>query len=384
MLRYCCRLFLLPAIFVLSFACRVSAIQKSENDSSDVNTIMNLTYNCQFDDALKFVNDATVNEPASVKWDFFRSFVLWQKIIFLDSAGVSDQSVEAAFINSVNDVINVTESRLSQNPSDTNALFYGGFALGYLAKFDAAKGDKWKAAQEGNKGLSYHKKLLTICPKWYDVYFSSALFNYYTCVLPWYLKPLLFILGGAGSRDKAYELLTLVSTKGTIAKYEAENILGELYEREGKFDSTSFVYSKLISQFSRAYLYYSDRILWAFTDAGQYQTVVRKCKEAIRNSMKLHLSYPDSLYLAKTYFRLADAYEQLGDNGNAMDTYNEFILHLGSLNRVSEAHFSMARLYENANDSPDAIREYQWVVNKSTRPELLREAKNRLDNLGVR
>ncbi len=353
-------------------------------DSSLTNTIMNLTYNCQFEEALRFVDDAVNKDTSSITWEFLRGFVLWQKIVFLDSAEVRDQSVEAEFISSINHVINVTESRLSQDPSDTNALFYAGFALGYLAKFDANRGDKWKAAGEGNKGLSYHKRLLSICPNWYDVYYSSALFNYYTCVLPWYLKPLAFILGGSGTRDKAFELLTLVSTKGTIAKYEAENILGELYEREEKLDSVSYLYSKLISQFPMAYLYYSDRILWAFADAGQYQTVVRKCREAIKTSMKSHLSYFDSLYLARIYFRLADAYEKLGDNSNAMDTYNGFILHFASLKRISEAHFSMARLYEIANDSPDAIREYQWVVNKSTTPELMREAKDRLDNLGVR
>jgi tetratricopeptide (TPR) repeat protein len=362
----------------------VLAFQESQADSATTSTIIDLAYNCQFNEALRFSDSLATREPASIKWEFFRAFVLWQELISLDSAGVGDQSVETEFSNSIAQVINAAESRLTQNPSDTSALFYAGFGLGYLAKFDAAKGDKWKAARESNKGLSYHRKLLSICPNWYDVYFSTALFNYYTCVLPWYLKPLLFIVGGGGSRNKAYDLLTLVSTKGTIAKYEAESVLGELYEREGKYDSSSFAYSKLILQFPKAALYYSDRILWAFTDGNQYQMVARKCKEAIKMSAKLQLSHCDSLYLGKIYFRLADAYEKLGDYGNAMDAYSTLINHYGSMRKVSEAHFSIARLYEQANDSPDAIREYQWVVNKSNTPELSKEARERLDNLGVR
>lgn len=56
----------------------------------------------------------------------------------------------------------------------------------------------------------------------------------------------------------------------------------------------------------------------------------------------------------------------------------------GALRRVSEAHFSLAGLYEKANNSPDAIREYEWVLNKGVAPELLRATREKLDNLGVR
>ncbi|HUI29202.1 MAG TPA: tetratricopeptide repeat protein [Candidatus Acidoferrales bacterium] len=375
-------LFLIASALLVSF--RVDAREKIENDSSRTNTIINLTYNCEFNHALTFVDDLASEDTASLKWKFFRAFVLWQEVIFIDSVGAADQNVEAQFSNSIGRVIDDAEVQLSQNPSDTTALFYAGFSLGVLAKFDAAKGDKWKAAREGNKGLSYHKKLISICPRWYDAYFSGALFNYYTCVLPWYLKPLLFFLGQSGSRDMAYELLTLVSSKGSIAKYEADNILGELYERELKFDSASTVYSKLISQFPKATLYYVDRILWSLTEANRYQEVVQKCKETIKILPTWHLSHWDSLYVGKIYFRLADAYEKLGDYGNAMGTYGELIDHYVTISEVSEAHLSIGRLYEKANDSQDAIREYIWVANKADSPQLSKEARERLENLGVR
>jgi len=375
-------LFFLMVLLIVSGTIR--AVEKGDDDSSPSKTIIGLTYNCDFDEAMRVVDSVSAREPDSIKWRFFRSFVLWQRLIFLDSAGAEDKMVETRFMGSVNEVITYGEKRISRNPSDTNALFYTGFALGYLAKYDAAEGDKIKAAREADKGLSYHKKLVSICPEWYDVYFSEALFNYYTCVLPWYMKPILFILGRTGSRNRAYELLSLVSTKGTIAKYEAENILGELYEREGRYDSSCFEYSKLITCFPNSTPYYFDRIIWAFTTGNLYQMVVRKCKEALEFSKERQMTHWDSLYVGKIYSRLADAYEKLGDHGEAMETYNELANYSNTPYRVSEAHFSMARLYEQANDSPDAIREYEWVVNGAAAPELSKEARERLDDLGVR
>ncbi len=371
-------------VLLSSFPSGVKAVQKNDSDSSQINSILNLTYNCQFDDASKFVNDLAAEDPASIKWKFFQSFVLWQRLIFLDSAGVGNQNAEVQFTNSIERVIDTTEGVLSRNPNDTTALFYAGFGLGYLAKFDANKGDKFKAAREGSKGLSYHKKLLSICPNCYDVYFSLALFNYYTSYLPWYMKPIAFILGGSGSKEEAQEYLSLVATKGTMAKYEAYNILGELYAREEKFDSVSISYTKLISQFPGASLFYLDRIAWAYMEGSQYQLAIRKCKEATKIAGTWNLSYMDSLYVGKIYFRMAAAYEKLGNYSAAMDTYNELINRYGSLRTVSEAHLSIGRLYEKANDPPDAIREYEWVVNKASSPELQKEAHDRLGDLGVR
>ncbi len=309
-----------------------------------VDTILNLAYNCHFDRALRLVDDLNRTDSASIEWGFFRAFVLWQELIFKDSAGIEDRNIEAEFYNSIRQVIDTAKSRLSSNPRDTMSLFYGGFAFGYLAKFDAANGNKYLAAREGDKGLSYHKTLLAICPRWYDVYFSEALFNYYTSALPWYLKPIFFILGRSGSRDRAYELLSLVSAKGVITKYEAENVLGELYEREGKCDSSCLAFSKLTAQFPGASMYYSDRTAWAYTDANHYQDVVQTCKNALEKEPAPVLSAIDSLYREKIYFRLARAYEALGDGA-------------------------------------DATSEYEWLAEKGTVAQFRNEARKRLSAL---
>lgn len=363
---------------------RAQTINKTETGVVEADRIIQLTYNCQFDDALKMVDCLSTKEPASVEWEFFRIVVLWHKLIFLDSAGVDDPDIEAQFVKGTMHVISLGEEKLAKNPADTSALFYTGFSLGYLAKYDAAKGDEFKAASDGNKGLSYHEKLLSRCPNWYDVYFSFALFDFYTSTLPWYLKPLLFILGKSGSKEKAYEYLTLTGRKGRFTKYDAEDILGELYAIDTNFDSLKVIYHSLISEFPNASIYYYYKLSSILLESKQYQLAVRECEKAIKLSGTRYLTYGDSLYLGKIYLRLATSYEMLEDYGNAMQTYNELISRRVTLSLVPWAHFSIGQLYERANDSQDAIREYEQVVNTGTASQLVMQARKRLNGLQIR
>ncbi len=323
-------------------------------------------------------------EPDSLKWEFFRSVVLWQEMIYLDSAMVDAREVESRFMESLSAVIERGESILAKNPRDTVALFYTGFALGYLAKLDAAKGNEFKAASDGSKGLTYHKELLELCPDRYDAYFSLALFNYYTGFLPWYLRPLLFILGKSGSKEKAYEYLYLVREKGSLVRYEAEDILGEFYGREDKPDSVRIMYHRLISEFPDAALHYYDKLTWVLMDAQCYDQEALECRNAIRASEILHLTPADSMYLGKIYLRLASCYEKSGKLNEAILTCNEMIDRNITPPLSVSAHFALGGLYERANDFRNAAREYQWVVNAGSRPELVHRARERLDGLGIR
>lgn len=357
----------------------------------DEDAVVRLTYNCHFDEALNLLGDSTNKDIDPIKWNFFRGVVLWHNLVFLDSAMASDKSVDNNFTRAIAQTIDIGERTLAQNPNDTAALFCTGFAFGYLAKYDASKGDEFKAASDGKKGLSYHRKFIEMSrlqgassPAICDAYFSLALFNYYTSGLAWYLKPLLFILGESGSKEKAYEYLTLAGKNGRFTKYEAEDILGEFYAREEQFDSVAVVYHHLISQFPDAFLFYFDKLSWALANHKEYNRCAMMCLEAIKASYTHRLTQVDSLYLAKIYFRLAGCYEETGNYGEAMQTFNGMIDRNMMPSFAARAHFSVGKLYERANDPQDAIREYEWVVNSGTVPELVNQARERLGNLTTR
>ena len=284
-------------------------------------TVVSLAYNLQFDRALRMLDECSSGGPTSQKWEFFRAVVLWQKHVFLDSVSVADTAVTSRFTRTIDQVISTGERQLSSFPDDSASLFYTGFALGYRAKYDAANGDEFKAASDGNKGLNYHDKLLKLCPACYDAYYSRALFNYYTSKLPWMLKPLLFILGRSGSADKAYEYLTLTGSKGEYTKYAAKEILAELFAHEKKYDSSLVVYHQLISEFPRASLYYYDRISWTLMDADLYRLNISESVQALQSIEGTDLSRLDSLYLAKIYLRLGCSYQYVGDYTDARKNF---------------------------------------------------------------
>ncbi len=354
----------------------------------DEDSVICLAYNCHFDQALNLLGDSTDNVSGPMRWNFFRAVILWHDLVFLDSASASSKSVEVNFVRSVSRTIDIGERILNRNPSDTTALFYTGFALGYLAKYDASKGDEFKAASDGKKGLSYHRKFLDLCrlhgensSTVCDVYFSLALVNYYASGLAWYLKPLLFILGESGSADKAYQYLTIADKKGRFTKYEASDILGELYAREEKFDSAAAIYHHLMSLFPDAFLFYFDKLSWSLEDHKEYERCAMVCREAIKASYTHRLTQIDSLYLAKTYFRLADCCEKTGNYSEAMQALNGMIDRHVVPDLAARAHFSVGKLYERANDPQDAVREYEWVINSGTVAELAKQARERLDVL---
>jgi tetratricopeptide (TPR) repeat protein len=349
-----------------------------------VEDVIAMTYDCNFRGAIEAVDALSEASPDSLKWEFFRSVIQWQRLVYLDSAMVDARDARNAFTTSLSTVIERGERRIAEHPDDTDALFYTGFALGYLAKLDAAEGDEFKAARDGNRGLSYHRTLLKLCPGRIDAYFSRALFNYYTGFLPWYLRPLLFILGESGSKEKAYEYLELVRTRGDIVKYEAEDILGEFYGREDKPDSVRLMYHELISKFPGARLHYYDKMTWVLMDSKHYDHEAAECENAIGESSELRMAPADSAYLGKLCLRLAECYEKLGRDSDAARVYNYMIERSIAPRLSATAHFSLGRLYERTNDRQDAAREYRWIVDRAGETGLVRRARELLAGLGIR
>ncbi len=371
-------------IFIVAALAAPFAVLASGKDApaSDSGDIIRLVYNCRFDSAMHLVDGYASQSSDSIRWDFLRSVIFWQQMVYLDSAGAASRDAKNAFMKSVGDVISLGEARLAMDPKDTSSLFYTGFALGYLAKMDAARGDEFKAASDGSKGLGYHRALLKLRPDCYDAYFSLALFNYYTGFLPWYLRPLLFILGKSGSKKTAYEYLNLVRERGTLVKYEADDILGEFYGRVDKPDSVSLVYHQLIDRFPGAALHYYDKLTWVLGDSKHYGREARECRNAISASDTLELSRVDSMYLAKLYMRLAAVYEKTGRDSDAIDTYRSMAARNLDPSLSAPAHFSLAKYYERERDPRKAAREYRWVLDFASQPGLLNEARRGMQRLG--
>jgi len=189
-----------------TFSAQAQSVSYNLYNASDkdlVDKLLQLTYNCQLKEAKIFVNQVLQKDSLSIEWNYFRAMVLLRSMS--DNQGNKDEMEQ--FEKAVNKVIKIGEERLAQNPNDSIGLFYTGAAYGYLAIFYIKKdGSTFKAAGTAKKGLEMHKKLISLFPDYYDAYLSLGIFNYFASDVPWYLKPILFIFGMSGDKEKGIRI----------------------------------------------------------------------------------------------------------------------------------------------------------------------------------
>ena len=147
--------------------------------------------------------------------------IYWYFIV--NNFGHQDHRYE--FVTQLNKTIEITKKIINSNPNDIKALFYLGGSLGYKGQYETLNNKWFKAASYGKKGLQYLKKVIQLDSKMYDSYFGLGLFNYYSGSNPWFIKPILFILGLKGNRSKGIEQLRKVADNGKYAKIEAQIFL---------------------------------------------------------------------------------------------------------------------------------------------------------------
>ncbi len=379
------RCFLITLWVLLNSAESYSIVSDSGGTAKDTLEqvrIVKLTYNCDFGEALQCADKMDSADSISLRRDFYGAMVLWREYVYKGSALIRDTAVETRFSNEMRRVIDLGERMLSNTPVDEEALFYTGAGCGYLGELEASNGNYFKSASLGQKALTYHEKLLSINPHYYDAYLTLGLFNFFASSVPWFLKPILFILGRSGSEKKADEYLNLAATRGRLAKYEAEEGLALLYSRQGKSDSVISIYRRLISEFPNARNFYHLKLTSALTEMEDYNACIGECIAIIATSSGNVSTRVDSLQVGIIYVDLAHAYEALRRYQDAIKTYNDFLVRRIAPDFDSWAHLSLGRLYEAEGDTKDAITEYRWVVARNAGKRHVEMARDRLKDLG--
>lgn len=346
-------------------------------------SIVTLTYNCRFGAAMKLASRLDPGKATSLRRGFLSSMIVWREYIYKGGTVINDTALLKSFRARIRRVVKTGKHMLSENPKDTTALFYTGAALGYLGQVEAMSGKYFTAASDGSKALDYHKKLLAICPDWSDAYLTLGLFNFYASSVPWYLEPILFILGKSGSEKKAYSYLRMVASHGTLARYEAREMLARLYARDSKYDSVIAVYNRLACKFPLAYFYYQGKLDDALSGGKRYRKAASECRTMIDTAKRMYLSRVDSSYVGMGYVDLAFDYERMDSLQEAIRTYEQLVHSKIAPRFLSWAYLSLGSLYEKEGKDSDAILDYRRVVKMNEVPQHVKKARGRLEALGA-
>ncbi len=340
-----------------------------------------LTYDDQFKKALELVDKMTKDEPNSIQWRYFRVMILWRELAVL---GWGPRSRQKNLVDRIGDELfslkKIVDSVSSGSSESVKTLFYKGAIYGYLGMYySGIKDENLKAIGVGKDGIDCHKRVLQLDPTCYDAYYSLGVYNYYASMVPWYLKPFLFVFGMAGSEEKAEKYLRLVVEKGTLAKYEAMEMLASLYERQKQVDSAGMIYRRLIQEFPDAcYRYYFEFGI-AYSNCKKRDEMARTFQEAINRSNIRQPSEEEVRYLVNTYLLLGSDFLKMGRNEEAVSLYKQALgRNLGYQDRF---YYSLGVAYEKLGNKTLAIQSYQSVKGDGLTKEAYQKVQERLSEL---
>ncbi len=370
--------------FLASAQLQASTLQSQNvSDKELAAKLLQLTYNCQFDEGKSLANQVRKQDSLSMKWNFLYAMVLWRSMHMEGMA----EGVEDEFENVMGRVIKVGEDRLANNSQDTVALFYTGAADGFLGEYYSASGSNFRAVSIGKKALELHKKLLEISPDCYDAYLCLGLFNFYASKVPWYIKPLMWIFGQSGSEEKAEEYLSLVSSKGDMAVYEARETLASLYYKRKDYQRAGELLKSLALQFPGNRLYAAQAmgiLYYALQRDSDVIEIGEKTLEGFTDRTHT-MTRTDSAWLPYVYADLGLAYSREGSIQKAIENYREVIDDKmdGRLNPQtrSSVYIDIAHNYEKEQNYENAIYYYKALLEFSKVSQHREEAQARIDSL---
>lgn len=340
----------------------------ANNNPDKADEVINLTYNCGFNGALKIIRDNLSANNNSLQWNYFEGMVLFKKSIYVRvTAGTNEEKkisdeLYSQSINSFNRVIKAGEKILAQNPNDTLALFFTGAAYDYIGMYYTKKDELYTAAEEGKKGLDLHARLLKLCPRWYDVYLSEGLFNLYASDIPWYLKPVLWILGRSGDEDKAVKLLKLVAERGSWARYEAMEALLKYYLWKNDESMVNATYRNLINDFPGSRYFYSMVISSEALKTEGYTKAISFIYNEMDYYKKRSLTQSEKKQFGQLYIISANYHLNNYKYQKAADLWKELISKKLLVEDEAWLWLSLGDIYKQNNNKTEAANAYKYVL----------------------
>ncbi|MGE5499915.1 MAG: tetratricopeptide repeat protein [Syntrophothermus sp.] len=184
-------------------------------------------YNIKFDAAGATFRTVMSDYPAHPAGRFFLAMIDWWKIM-LD---VDNEAYDEIFFAKLEDVIYQCDQILEKDPSNVDALFFKGGAIGFRGRLRAFRESWLKAADDGREALPIVHRAYKLNPDNIDVQLGFGIYNYYASVIPQkypLVKPLMLFFP-SGDKEKGIKELSDVAVRGKYARTESRYFLMQLY-----------------------------------------------------------------------------------------------------------------------------------------------------------
>ncbi len=361
-----------------------------QQTKTDISTdrIIRLTYNLEFGKALEMVERDLQNNPGSTQLKFFRAMILFRQsnyFKFQSDLGYDKNrgrisSLHDTAVIELNKLIESGNNILKSNDADTAALFYTGAAYGEIGQDLARSGKFFKALSEGKKGMNYHLKLMKLCPGWDDVYLSEGIYNFFASNVPWFIKPLLWVMGRSGSESEAEKSLK-AACGGLYSKYEALEYLALLYFRQKKTDAAFPIVHKLIEDLPNARFYHLIYFGFFLINNDMLEESEKLLSESVSSINDDTLDELSRYEIGDLYFYLAYKYREKGNYEKVIKLWKEEIKKNFFPLNESWGYLEMGNSYLEIGKKAEAKDCFEWILNNSKVEKHIAEAKEKIKDM---
>lgn len=151
----------------------------------------NAMYNLRYTEADSIFTQLVTRKPDHPAGYFLLALVDWWRIVPNSSVKSIVDRHATSFDQRLEKVIEISDKRLDENPSDIIGLFFKGSALGYRARlmvlrgFDGASLLEWATfANEGKEAYDIILQCQRLAPSNSDILLGSGLYNYLGAYIP--------------------------------------------------------------------------------------------------------------------------------------------------------------------------------------------------------
>lgn len=239
-------------IFLLIFLPLWIFAKTNPADALIDNEITFFTFNKQFDQAYRLIDQQIKSGPGNPKYQFFYITArIIESIHYIDEHradrgfAIRDSIYETVVKYAENELEKIEPEKL-----DTEGKFYLSGIYGYLGRMHGAMGNWVSAFGYAKDAINLVEEVLEEDPALNDAYVVSGMFNYFGDRMSGFTGFIAGILGFSGDRQIGLKHLKIAYEKGTHSSPQAAIMLMEIYSRMETNQVEAFpVFDKFIKDY---------------------------------------------------------------------------------------------------------------------------------------
>lgn len=331
---------------------------------------INQIYGIKFDAAEKTFTAVEKEFPAHPAGKFFKAMITWWRI----AVDLDNENLDDFFYDQLEEVIDMCDEIIDNNPKNADAVFFKGGALGFRGRLLAIRESWFKAAMDGKEGLSLIIKAYQLNPKNVDVQLGFGIYHYYADVIPKKypaVKPFM-VFFPSGDKERGLRELENVAYNGRFAKIEARYFLMTLYYSfENDNDNTIKYLNLLLNDFpdNPVFERYYGAVLFKKNEPEKSEKVFRSV-----------LSKADKKYFGYNDRARREAYYYIGSNFNNKNSLDSARIYFEKSEKISRTIdkkepsgflqnlvLFLGQIYDQLGMRDRAIKYYEEVLDMKER-----------------